>query len=224
MFVKVNGIELYYEVVGNGRPLIMLHGNREDHSIFEKAAERLKEDHTIYLPDSRCHGLSGNPEKLTYNLISDDVIAFIEDLKIEKPLLLGYSDGAIAALYVAAKRSDLLSGVIAAGANSHPKGLKRYVYRGLKLKILFARDKYDYLMLNGPHFKKSDFERISVPTLIVVGERDVVKKKDTEFIASSIPKAKLMILKGEDHGSYIVASDKIADIVEKEFPVSQMEK
>ena len=198
MFVKVNGIELYYEVVGNGRPLIMLHGNREDHSIFEKAAERLKEDHTIYLPDSRCHGLSGNPEKLTYNLISDDVIAFIEDLKIEKPLLLGYSDGAI--------------------------GLKRYVYRGLKLKVLFARDKYDYLMLNGPHFKKSDFERISVPTLIVAGERDVVKKKDTEFIASSIPKAKLMILKGEDHGSYIVASDKIADIVEKEFPVSQMEK
>ena len=166
MFVKVNGIELYYEVVGNGRPLIMLHGNREDHSIFEKAAERLKEYHTIYLPDSRCHGLSGNPEKLTYNLISDDVIAFIEALKIEKPLLLGYSDGAIAALYVAAKRSDLLSGVIAAGANSHPKGLKRYVYRGLKLKVLFARDKYDYLMLNGPNLKKSDFKIFTIQKLV----------------------------------------------------------
>ena len=220
MRLKVNDVELNYEVIGEGQPLIMLHGNREDHTIFKEAGEVLKQEYKIYLIDSRCHGESEDTEKLTYNLLSDDVIAFIEVLGIEKPVLFGFSDGAIATLYAAAKRSDLLSGIIVCGANSYPKGLKRYVYRGIRLKTLFAKDKYDYLMISGPHLKGEDFENIKVPSLVIAGEKDVVKEKDTKFIASSIKDSKLLILKGEDHGSYIIHSTKIAEIILSNWPIA----
>ncbi len=213
MRVKVNGIELYYETEGEGRALVMMHGNREDHTIFDKASEVLKTGFKLYLVDSRCHGESEDTEDLTYNLLSDDIIAFVEELGIEKPILFGFSDGGIAALYAAAKRPDLFSAVIAAGANSHPKGLKRYVYRGIRLKILYSRDKYDYLMINGPHLKASDLAKIKCPSLILAADNDVVKRKDTEFIASSIPSSRLVILDHEDHGSYIVHSERIGEII-----------
>ena len=56
-------------------------------------------------------------------------------------------------------------------------------------------------------------QSIEVPVLVTAGERDLVKRSDTEFIASSIPDSTLMILPGEDHQSYIVHSDKIARII-----------
>ena len=52
MFVTHNGIQLYYDVKGNGRPLILLHGNGEDHTIFEEAAEVLSQQYRCYLVDS----------------------------------------------------------------------------------------------------------------------------------------------------------------------------
>lgn len=213
MRIRVNNVDLYYETLGAGAPLIMLHGNREDHTIFDRASALLKNHYTLYLIDSRCHGESEDTKDLTYNLLSDDVIAFTETLNLYKPVLFGFSDGAIATLYAAAKRPDLFKSIIVCGANTYPKGLNRVTYRGLKIKTLFDRDKYDMLMLKGPNIKKEDLERISIPALVIAGEKDVVKKNDTLFIARNIKNSKLMILDGEDHGSYIIHSDKIAKII-----------
>ena len=58
MIAKVNGVELYYEKTGAGRPLLMVHGNGEDHSIFNEAVKELKRDFCCYTVDSRGHGRS----------------------------------------------------------------------------------------------------------------------------------------------------------------------
>ena len=58
MFIGVNGIQLFYTKTGNGRPLIMVHGNSEDHTIFDEAIGVLKEHFTCYAIDSRGHGKS----------------------------------------------------------------------------------------------------------------------------------------------------------------------
>ena len=58
MEITVNGIRLYYEKIGAGRPLIMVHCNSMDHKIFRKAAQVLSQHYTVYLPDSRDHGKS----------------------------------------------------------------------------------------------------------------------------------------------------------------------
>ena len=66
MYIGVNGIQLYYEKTGHGRPLIMVHGNSEDHTIFKEAVEVLKEHFTCYTPDSRGHGQSSPCRELHY--------------------------------------------------------------------------------------------------------------------------------------------------------------
>lgn len=71
-------------------------------------------------------------------------------------------------------------------------------------------------MLTGPYLKETDLEKIDIPVLVTAGEHDVVKRSDTELIASSIPHSKLMILSGENHGSYIIHDRKIADIIMEE--------
>ena len=59
MIAHVNGIDLFYEKAGEGRPLLLVHGNGEDHTIFDEAAAELAGSFTCYAVDSRCHGQSG---------------------------------------------------------------------------------------------------------------------------------------------------------------------
>lgn len=111
MYIRVNGVELYYEVVGEGYPLVMLHGNREDCSIFDTSSSVLRERYKVHLLDSRCHGRSSDG-LLTYEILGDDLISFVTALNIERPVVYGFSDGAIAALCAAVKRPVLLSDTV----------------------------------------------------------------------------------------------------------------
>lgn len=93
MNVQVNGVILYYEKQGSGPPLVLLHGNREDGRIFDRTAEVLAPHYTVYTIDSRCHGKSSRDVPLSYDLMAADVLAFSKALKLEKPVICGFSDG-----------------------------------------------------------------------------------------------------------------------------------
>ena len=64
MIAEVNGIKLFYEKSGEGRPLVMVHGNGEDHTIFDEAVRALKDEYCCYCLDSRCHGQSEDTREL----------------------------------------------------------------------------------------------------------------------------------------------------------------
>ena len=97
MNVQVNGVILYYEKQGSGPPLVLLHGNGEDGRIFDRTAEVLAPHYTVYTIDSRCHGKSSRNVPLSYDLMAADVLAFSKALKLEKPVICGFSDGGIGA-------------------------------------------------------------------------------------------------------------------------------
>lgn len=115
MYVEVNGINLYYKKTEcvkchentDSPAIILLHGNGEDHSIFNKLTEKLANNYTVYGIDSRNHGksrLTNNKssasKNISYNDIAKDVAVFINKMGIKKPIIYGFSDGGIVALII----------------------------------------------------------------------------------------------------------------------------
>lgn len=118
MKINVNGINLYYETCGEGKPLVLLHGNTETHKIFNRAIPLLRERFTVYAIDSRGHGESDKVQTYHYDDMKEDVRCFIEKLHLEKPVLCGASDGAIIGLLLASEYPALLSALIVCGARN----------------------------------------------------------------------------------------------------------
>lgn len=215
MLVKVNNININYEVCGQGSPIILLHSNQETHEIFDKLIEKMQVNYTVYALDSRCHGKSDNPDKISYNLMAGDTIAFIKKLKISKPILYGFSDGGIVGLLIAIKEPDILSNLIISGANITPDATTKLDTILTKLFYFFTKNKLIKMMLDEPNIPLEDLQRITIPVHVLAGEKDVIRLNHTKLIADNIKNSTLEIVKGENHGSYIIHSDKIYGIIKK---------
>lgn len=207
-----NGVELYYEVHGEGEPFILLHGNGEDHTIFNVLINDLKKDYKVYAIDSRLHGQSGKGE-LSYSLMAEDVKCFIEDLNLTKPIVYGFSDGGIIGLVLLSKYPNLVSTLISSGANVRPDGLKWYVRAFFRVQHFFKPSPFLRLMLEEPNLTKEDLSKITANVLLIAGSNDMVPYKHSEYIARNIPNATFKILKGENHGSYVINSKKLYPII-----------
>lgn len=214
MKIDVNGIELFYEKDGSGPPLILLHGNGEDHHIFDEAAAILARKWAVYRLDSRGHGQSSRVEELHYEDMAGDVISLIQALGLERPMLYGFSDGGIVGLLTALRAPKLLSGMVISGANLQPRGMKGMVYWMFRILNLFRRKPEWEMLLTEPSIRKSDLRTIEIPVYVTAGERDMIRESHTKFIAEHIPESRLNILEGETHGSYVIHTKKLAEIIE----------
>lgn len=212
-YIKVNNINLFYTCTGSGAPLIMLHGNGEDHTIFDEAVALLSKHFTVYAIDSRDHGQSDKVDELHYDDMAEDIHAFIEELGMEKPILYGFSDGGIVGLLLAIKYPELLSKVIGSGVNVNPDGLVKGWHIIFKIIYFFNRDRKFKMMLTEPNITKEMLSKISIPVFLTGGSKDMIRQEHMKMIAENIPGAKLSILEGEKHGSYIVHSQKIAEVI-----------
>lgn len=210
-YIQLSQVKMHYQRLGSGsRAVILLHGNGSDLSSLSGLAKLLSKDYTVYSLDSRCHGKSSDTDEITYNLMADDVYEFINKLKIDKPYIIGHSDGGIVALTLAAGYPDSVGAVVACGANSSPARLDDDFYSSIKEVNDREPDKLLELMLNYPDLNKEELAKIKCPCLILAGENDVIKKSDTEFIANSIDNSKMVIIDGEDHSSYILSNGEKA--------------
>ena len=165
MLANVNGIDLFYEQRGEGRPLILLHGNSEDHTIFDKALERLEKHFCCYAVDSRCHGQSGEGP-LHYEDMAEDMIAFLEALDLRDVVFYGFSDGGIIGLLAAAK-CDRITTLITSGANLTPAGAKPALLFLGRVLYFFTRDAKIAMMLNEPHIGSEVLGSIRAKTLVL---------------------------------------------------------
>lgn len=215
MKINVNNININYEVCGEGKPIILLHGNSETHNIFDVLVEKLKENYKVYAIDSRCHGDSDNPQDISYDLMTRDVIEFIKKLKIEKPILYGFSDGGIIGILIAIGERELLSKLIISGANIYPSGMKKSMLYLSKIIYFFTRNKLFKMMIKEPNIKIEDLRKIKTPTVVLAGEKDVILSEHTKLIADNINGSTLEIIPNENHGSYIINSNKLYDIIKK---------
>lgn len=213
MMIHVNNVSLYYEKSGTGRPLLMLHANGHTHKGFHKAIPILAQHFTVYAIDSRGHGQSNTVLEYHYDDFVEDIKCFIHELKLERPVLYGFSDGGIVGILLAAKYPQLLSQMIISGATLAPEGTRTgwlKLFQGINAIV---KDPKMTMMLKEPNITAEMLQRIIIPTTVFAGIHDMVKRSHTEYIADNIPNSKLHILQGEGHGSYVVHSKKIAKLI-----------
>jgi len=207
MKIAVGDITLNYTEQGNGTPLILLHGNGEDHHIFDKLANLLKEDYTVYAVDSRNHGESSKTDEYSYVTMAEDIQGFIKDLGLKSVSVVGFSDGAIIALTLAIQNPGLFDKMVLLGVNLKPSDFKDENIAWLSDEYKRTSGPLLKLMMEQPDIELEQLRSVTTPTLVVAGEDDLYKPELFESIVAAMPDAKLIIMTGHDHDSYVTGQD-----------------
>lgn len=213
MFIEVNGVELFYEKTGQGKPIILLHGNSENHGIFDILTKQLSKKYCVYAVDSRGHGKSSRVKEFHYEEMAEDIVSFIAKLQLQGAILYGFSDGGILGLIIASRYPELLSKLIISGANLNVKGIKPLYNAITRLIYVLTRNKKFKMMLKEPDIKDEELAGIRIPALVLAGEKDMIKEEHTRHIAELIQGSTLKLLEGESHMSYVIHSEKLYDII-----------
>ena len=117
-YAEVNGINLYYESHGTGRPLILLHGGLASGEMFGPILPALSESHQVITPDLQGHGRTADIDRpIDIRLMADDIAALIDHLGLERPDLVGYSLGGGVAFFTAVKYPQKVGKLVMASAH-----------------------------------------------------------------------------------------------------------
>lgn len=212
MMLEVNRIRIFYEVIGKGHPLILVHGNGEDHTIFDVLVDRLKNHFTCYVIDSRNHGKSDKTHDIHYDDMAEDMVQFIQKLHLDQPYYLGFSDGGNVGIVMALKNSHLCQKMMILGANINPKGVKMIYQKEMIEAYRLTQDPLLGLMIHEPQIPWKKLNHIETPTLIVVGEYDDITLRHSKAIVSHLKHGELLVMKEKNHYDYIVHSDDLYKI------------
>lgn len=217
--VPVNGIELYYEVYGEGPPVIVLHGGTGFIESMHYQIRALSDAHRVIAVDSRGHGRSSEPAgALHYRDMAGDVTALMDHLGIAKADVVGWSDGGIIGLLLAVHAPERVGKVVAIGANYDVSGIEGdfsslsaddeafAAARGMYERL--AEDPAHWPVFFGkimtmwqtePSITEAELQGVSAPVLVMAGEFDSTKPAHTEKMAALLPNGQLHIVPGGSH-------------------------
>ncbi|MCC8193878.1 MAG: alpha/beta hydrolase [Deltaproteobacteria bacterium] len=210
MEITVNGVTLSYTVHGSGDPVIALHGNGEDHHIFDRLVPHLATAFRVYAVDSRNHGRSQRVADVSYDAMTTDIHAFITSLDLAPVHILGFSDGAIIGLLLAIRQPDVVNRLALLGVNLSPDDFTPATRDWIRREYEKTRDPRVGLMLEEPHIPLDAVRRVAAPTLLVAGEHDLFQPEFFPRLRDAMPNARLRIMAGHTHDSYIIRQDCLA--------------
>ncbi len=212
--IRVNGVCLHYAEAGEGKPVVLVHGNGEDHHLFDtEIAQLIAAGYKVYAPDSRGHGANERLDEYHYADMAEDMYQFIHALKLDKPAFYGHSDGGIIGLLLESGHPGSLGLLAASGANLHPEGLLPSFLKEFREICEHKPDPLIRLMLTEPHIDPESLKSIRIPVLLTTGEHDLVLDEETQRIADHLPDMEWIVVNGEDHGSYIDGSEIMGDLL-----------
>lgn len=212
--------KLNYVEKGEGMPLVLLHGNGEDGSYFFHQMDYFSKSCRVIAVDTRGHGLSPRGTKpFTLAQFADDLKQFLDEHGLDRIVLLGFSDGANIAMLFALKYPEYLERLILNGGNLCPSGVRFSIQAPIVLgyglvslislvdKKAIQKKELLGLMVKEPKIRPEELKKISVPTLVIAGTKDMIKESHTKKIHENITGSSLCILEG----SHFIASEKPED-------------
>lgn len=224
MNIVVNNINIHYEVLGQGNPIILLNPNSVNTSCMRFMANKLSKDFKVYLFDRRCTGKSERNCRLSYEESAKDVYEFIKKINLDKPFVLGSSGGASVALNLAIYYPECISKLVCCSGVARNGTIKKPTYAKVLDKLPYYPGKKNNMMFEELNdkmksFDEDDLKKIIVPTLVVNGGlKDIVPISEAEYLANGITNSKLLILENENHFSYMINCkwyDELKDFLEK---------
>ena len=203
-------INHYYIEQGKGFPLILLHGNGEDNTYFAHQMAPFAQHFRVIAIDTRGHGKTPRGDApFTIRQFAEDLLDFMDQHHIVKAHILGFSDGGNIAMVFALAHPERVEKLVLNGANLYASGVKGNIQFPIEIGYRIARLLAPFspkakknaemlgLMVNDPNVKPEELSQIKCPTLVIAGDKDMIKDQHTRLIARSIPSAELSILPGD---------------------------
>jgi len=223
-YANVNDIKMYYEIHGNGSPLVLLHGGGSTISTsFSRILPELAQTHEVIAIELQAHGHTGDrnaPE--TFEQDAADVVELLQQLHISKADIFGFSNGGHTALEIGIKYPQKVNKLVIASAFYKREGVPAWFWKGFddpKFSDMPQIYKDEYLKINDQaalmnmfnkdvqrmkHFKDwtdEDIRSIQAPVLVVIGDQDLPLPEHAVAMSRLLPHGRLAILPGH-HGEY----------------------
>lgn len=229
-YSEANDIRLYYEIYGEGKPLVLIHGGGSSGFFdFEQTIKKLYKTFRLIVIDLQNHGKSDHrniPE--TFEQDAKDIIRILENLGIEKASFFGFSNGGTTALQIATifpektekivaascvtKRHGMIEGFFDTLENASLENMPEYLKNNFlklnpnpeKFRDMFEKDRQR--MINFRDIEDTELEKIQSQVFLISGDRDVMKPEHIAEMKSKIPNSRMMIIPAY-HGNYMMADE-----------------
>jgi len=223
-YVDVNGVKLYYEVYGEGEPLILLHGGIGSINGFHLNIPVYKKFFKVYAYDRSGHGRSDDSGKpFDYKAMANETIHFMDAVGIKAAFMVGYSDGGIIGYHIASLFPDRVKKLVAVGANVGAENLGIPIenfeaWLNPNSPAKWVQDiEPEYTKLSPtPNFKHyiertrdlwigdsyptvDQIKKITVPVMIVSGDREDLPLEHAVELYRSLKNGQLCIIPNGDH-------------------------
>lgn len=220
-YAAINGLNMYYEMHGDGPPLLLLHGGSG--SIPEKWIPLFTPHYLVIAPEQMGHGRTSDlvDRQFHYHDMAEDTVELMRQLEIESAVVIGYSDGGIIGLDMAIHHPGTVTRLAVTGANARfdgytaenqewvrtfdprsepvsesyvrlsPDGPEHWPVFQKRLKLMWSAE---------PSFTDEALRRIVAPTLLVIGDRDIVTPEHAVEMLRAIPAGRLCVVPNAGHG------------------------
>ena len=239
-YAAVNGLNMYYEVHGEGSPLLLLHGGTGSIESFPTKYPFFATQFRVIAMEQMGHGRTADlvDRPFHYHDMAEDTVELMRQLGIESAVVVGFSDGGIIGLDMAIHHPEHVTKLVVTGTNSHTDG-----YTGAHWDAVDANpddwpasEAYGRLSPDGvdhwpivlgrlqrmwavePNFTREEMQSIKAATLIIVGDRDLVTPEHAVEMFRTIPVAQLCVVPHAGHG--VMPKDTILTFL-KEAPTGE---
>lgn len=225
-YSDVNGLKMYYEIYGQGKPLVLIHGGGSTiQTSFEKVIPLFARSRKIIAVELQAHGRTNDRNaEVTFEQDAEDIATLLKNLNIQKADILGFSNGATTTLQIAIRHPEIVDKIVLCSALAKRSGAPAWFWDFMKqaklenmpeqLKTSYKKvapdannlqimhDKDAKRMVNFNDIPDEQIKSIQAPTLIIIGDKDVVTPEHALELHRLIANSELAIIPG-GHGEYI---------------------
>ena len=241
-YIEIKKIKLYYEIHGEGMPLLYLHGGLSSSLDFSKYIPELSEHFKVITFDRKGHGRSIDDDEIfSFASMAEYTNLFLDKIGIRKAFVIGWSDGGVVGYHLASKYPSRVIKLIAVSANYLVEGMTEPSIEWIKNQMTVEEisrtypsvesdfkklnpepnnfqyfiDKTREMWLRNPYISKEDFIKINVPVLLIAGDRDDIRLEHMFEMYTLLKTSQLCILPNTTHFLFESSNEIVTEIIVK---------